>query len=65
MKDFDIYVIVVGLFLLAGYVSASGVSAVTTLLGQVEYVVLVSVIIFLALGGLVLKVYQNKSSRNQ
>lgn len=64
MKDFDIYVLVVGLLLLAGYVSASGVNELTALASQVEYFVFAGIAFFLTLAGVLFKLYSKRSTNN-
>jgi hypothetical protein len=64
MKDIDIYIIIAGLFLVSGFVSSSGLNFLANFFSQAEYAVYGVLVCGIALGLIVFKLNQNKSSNN-
>jgi hypothetical protein len=64
MKDIDIYLLVTGLFIVAGFVSSSGVDSSARILDQEDYVSFGVLACGLAVGFVVYKLHQKKSSNN-
>lgn len=64
MKDIDRYLLITGLFLVAGFLCSSGVHYSTEFLHQAEFVTLGLVASGIAIGIMVFKFTRNKSTNN-
>jgi hypothetical protein len=64
MKDIDRYLLITGLFLVAGFICSTGVNYSTEFLHQVEYLPFGLVACGIAIGVMVIKFTRNKSTNN-